>query len=141
VAHPDLDTLVNSLFPFAQGMLAKHGAFFPFGASLKSDGEVVLAAGDAGETHPESVAFVELLVDGFRKAASSHAIRAAGVCLDVRVVPPNTSKKMDAICARLEHAEGQCVDVYLPYEKNWLGRLKFGGIFSAPGEARIFRAG
>lgn len=34
MAHPDLDTLVNQLFWFAQEMLAKRGAFHPFGASI-----------------------------------------------------------------------------------------------------------
>jgi hypothetical protein len=86
------------------------------------------------------VALIDILVAAFRQQAAAGAIRAAGVCLDVRVTLPNTSEKSDAICAQLEHAEGQCVDVYLPYKKGWLGRFTFGEVFATAGESRIFQA-
>lgn len=60
---------------------------------------------------------VEILVAGFLQEAAVGAIRAAGVCLDVRVVPLTSSEKSDAICAQLEHVEGDCLEVYLPYKK------------------------
>jgi hypothetical protein len=138
VAHPDLETLLNPLLSSAQQMLAKQGTFLPFGASLRSDGEIAMAAGYVGDEHPEPVAIIELIVRGFQEEAAMGTIRAAGVCVDMRVVPPNGTEKTDAICVQLEHAEGDCVDVYLPYKKGWLGRFKFGQIFAGSREARIF---
>jgi len=41
MAHPDLDQLLNAVLPFAQQMLSKHGEFFPFGASMTIDGEII----------------------------------------------------------------------------------------------------
>lgn len=140
MAHPDLDSLWNSLFPFAQQMLAKRGAFYPFGASIKADGQMVMNAADTGSEHPEPTQMLELLIAGFRREAAAGSVRAAGMCLDVRVTPPNSSEKSDAICAQLEHAEGQCVDVFLPYKKGFLGRYKFGDVFATPRESRIFSA-
>jgi hypothetical protein len=140
VAHPDLDSLWNSLFPFAQKMLAKRGAFHPFGASIKADGQMAMNAADTGSEHPEPTELVDLLVAGFRQAAAAGSVRAAGVCLDVRVTLPNSSEKSDAICAQLEHAEGQCVDEFLPYKKGLLGRYTFGEVFATPRESRIFGA-
>lgn len=140
MAHPDLDSLWNSLFPFAQQMLAKRGAFYPFGASIKADGQMVMNAADTGSEHPEPTEMLELLIAGFRREAAAGSVRAAGMCLDVRVTPPNSSEKSDAICAQLEHAEGQCVDVFLPYKKGFLGRYKFGDVFATPRESRIFSA-
>jgi hypothetical protein len=39
MAHPDLDQLLNAGLKFAQEMLAKRGAFFPFGCSMNIEGE------------------------------------------------------------------------------------------------------
>jgi hypothetical protein len=58
--------------------------------------------------------------------------------VDVRVVPPGASAKSDAICAQLEHANGEAVDVYLPYKKHWLGRFTYGEIFASARDARVF---
>ena len=138
MAHPDLDALLSPLLTFAQQMLSKQGTFFPFGASMKSDGQIAMAAGHTGDERPDPVAVIELLVNGFQEQAATRVIRAAGVCIDMRVVPPGASEKTDAICAQLEHSEGQCVDVYLPYKKGWLGRFKFGEIFASPRDGRIF---
>jgi hypothetical protein len=138
MAHPDLDALLNPLLTFARQMLSKQGTFFPFGASMKSDGQIAMAAGQTGDERPDPVAVIELLVTGFQEQAATRVIRAAGVCIDMRVVPPGASEKTDAICAQLEHSEGQCVDVYLPYKKGWLGRFKFGEVFASPRDGRIF---
>ena len=42
MAHPELDALFNTLFPFAQTqtMLREHGEFYPFGALMTSSGEI-----------------------------------------------------------------------------------------------------
>jgi hypothetical protein len=138
MAHPDLDTLLNPLLSFAQQMLAKQGTFLPFGVSMRSDGEIAMAAGYIGDSRPEPVAIIDLLVQGFQQEAATGAIRAAGICIDMRIVPPGGTDKTDAICAQLEHAEGNCVDVYLPYKKRWLGRFKFGQIFAVSRDQRVF---
>ncbi|HEX7929494.1 MAG TPA: hypothetical protein VF470_01110, partial [Sphingomicrobium sp.] len=78
MAHPDLDSLWNSLFPFAQQMLAKRGAFYPFGASIKADGQMVMNAADTGSEHPEPTEMLELLIAGFRREAAAGSVRAAG---------------------------------------------------------------
>ncbi|MEZ4388048.1 MAG: hypothetical protein R3D98_10830 [Candidatus Krumholzibacteriia bacterium] len=137
MAHPDLDELLNALLPFAQEMLSKQGEFFPFGATMKSDGSIASAAGDAGGEHPPSQEVIDLLLSGFRDQASKGEIKAAGVCLHVRISPPG-SGTTDAVCARLEHSTGETVEVYLPYKKGMFGRLKFGKIFAGPGENQVF---
>ena len=98
MAHPDLDALLNPLLGFAQQMLAKQGTFFPFGASMKTDGQISMAAGHTGDDRPDPVAVIDLLVKGFQEQARARGIRAAGVCIDMRVVPPGAAEKTDAIC-------------------------------------------
>jgi hypothetical protein len=140
VAHPDLDELLNALLPFAKDQVAKRGSFLPFGATMTTGGEIRLAAADLGDAPADATAVIDLLVRGFQKDAAASAIRAAGTCVDVRVVPPGSSEKSDAICAQLEHATGHCADVFLPYKKGLLGRIKFGDLFAVAGSSRVFKA-
>jgi hypothetical protein len=141
VAHPDLDQLLNALLSFAKSQVSKHGSFLPFGATLTTDGEIRLAAAHFGDDElPDANALIDLLIGGFKKEVVAGAIRAAGTCVDVRVVPPGQSDKTDAICAQLEHVTGQCAEVFLPYKKGLLGRTKFGDLFAVAGNSRVFKA-
>ncbi len=119
-------------------MLKRHGEFIPFGATMTSDGQVQDVGGYTEDQHPESQDVIDLLTGSFRGAASAGKIRAAGICIDVRTIAPGQTEKTDAICARLEHQDGEAVEVFLPYRKGMLGRLKYGTIFATPGRPVIF---
>jgi len=138
MAHPDLDTVLNALLPFAQQMLVKHGEFHPFGASMTVSGEVSLAAGMPETEKSESTTVIETLTFGFRQQATDGLIRAMGICFDSRVVPPGASEKVDAICSRLEHMNGESAEVFLTYKKGWFGRVKYGSLFASKGDSQIF---
>jgi hypothetical protein len=138
LAHPDLDELLNALLPFAQEMLAKHGEFFPFGGSVATDGEIAHVGAHSGDERPPSQEVIDLLITGFAKQAKEGRIRAAAICLDVRTIPPGQSEKTDAICTRLEHVNGEAVDVFLPYRKGRLGKHKYGELFASKGEHYVF---
>jgi len=114
MAHPDLDELHNFLLPFAQEMLAKYGEFYPFGASSE---------------HPPSQHMIDLITQGFYEKAMNGVIRAAGICYDVRTLPPGEVKKSDAICISLEHRSGDAVDILVPYKKKWLRKVVYGELF------------
>ena len=137
MANPDLEELLNALLPFALQLLAEHGEFFPFAATMKPDGTITAVAGDTGDERPSSQEVLDVLVDGFRDQASRDEIKAAGVCLDVRVSHPDGSGTTDAVCARLEHLSGEAVEVYLPYKKT-PGGMEYGDIFAGPGKKMVF---
>ena len=141
MAHPDLDELMNALLPFAQEMLRKHGAFYPFAGSMSTAGEIAQVGGYTGDEQSPTKEVIDLLVGGLGEEARLGEIRAAAVCLDVRTIPPGKSEKTDAICVRLEHLNGESVDVFLPYRKGWLGKYTFGDLFATKGDRRIFGSG
>ena len=138
MSRPDLDALLNSLLPFAQQMIQKGGSFIPFGASLSATGEVAAVMGDVGKETPDSEEVIDFLTSTFRRQAAEARIKASGVCLDVRTIPPGQSEKTDAILARLEHQDGETIEVYLPYRKGLLGRVKYGELFATPGTPQVF---
>src|SRR5262245_56902618 len=141
MSRPDLDELLNALFPFAQQMLQKRGAFYPFGASMGIDGQVVSVAGYSGTEHPEAQEMIDFLTVSLRQEAASGQIKAAGICIDARTIPPGQTEKTDAILARLEHRDGEAIEVLLPYRKGLLGKVKYGEIFATAGTPRVFAGG
>lgn len=91
-----------------------------------------------GTEHPKSTDLIGLLEAGLRKNASENKIRASGICFDVRVTLPDQQHKTDAIQVSLEQLEGEAVNVFLPYEKKFWKRIRYGEMFASKGDVRIF---
>lgn len=140
MSRPDLDALLTALVNAAQELLAKHGEFIPFGATMTSAGEVELAASYLDREHPSSDDAAAVLEAGFRQRAAASELRAAALCRDVRVRPPGAAEKTDAIEVRLEHRDGEAVVVFLPYRKTLLRRLRYGELFAVEGTPTLFPA-
>ena len=51
------------------------------------------------------------------------------------------TEKIDAVLARLEHKDGEAIDVYLPYRKPIFGKVKYGDLFATPGVVQVFSSG
>jgi len=142
MAHPDLEAVLNAALPFAQQMLAKHGEFYPFGAKMTVAGEIIdVGAQLEGDDHPASQPLIDVMTQAFRADASAGKIRAVGICYDVRAIPPGQTEKTDAICVGLEHSAGDCVSVFVPYKKGWLGKIKYGQLFASQRDPQIFTSG
>lgn len=136
--QPDLDRLLDTIVPFAQKMLGEHGEFFPFGATLAHDGAVVgVMPHDSPD--PENLeGLIDVLVTGFKKRASDGEIRAAGLCIDVRVELEDQPEPVDAICVRLDHEDDAALDVYVPYATDESNALFYGEPFATEGELSVF---
>lgn len=124
--------------PFAQRMLSKHGEFYPFGAAIDRKGQVRLVAGTTGTDRPLANDIIDALVAGFRQDAAEGDVRAVGLCFDARTIPPGSDAKVDSIVLELEHVDGDCVLVALPYRKGLFGRMKYDDSFAASGTPRVF---
>jgi hypothetical protein len=138
MAHPDLNQLLNTLLPLAEQLLAKHGEFFPFGATMTSSGNINQNSAYTGEEHPKSQELIKLMTQAFQQQTGSGQLRAAGICMDIRVIPPGQTEKTDAICLGLEHVSGESVNVCVPYKKGWFGKIKYGTLFAGQRKAEFF---
>ena len=132
--------LVDAVLPFAQQMLSKHGEFYPHGAELNSAGKVALVGAHNGNEHPPSAELIDILHTGFAARAKAGQVRATALAYDVRVEPPGSSAKSDAVAIELEHRDGYNVTVYFPYAIQ-SGVVSFGTPFAAPGPHRVFGGG
>ena len=123
VSNPDLDGLLEFLLGFAQEMLPAQSSFSPFGATVTDDSRIQPLAAYEGE-HGSSQGHTDLLIEAIQAAAASGGIVAGGICTDVRVKPPDGIS--DAIQVHLEHRNGECVDVFLPYRRFTTGTFSYG---------------
>jgi hypothetical protein len=133
----EMDSLLDMLLPFAQQELEKHGEFFPFAASIDSSGALGLVAVDLGDEHPASTDVIDAIYEALARSAAGGEIRAAGICADVRITPPGSSDQTDAIRTSIEHAEGDPVEVFMPYAKKRMRGFEFGELFAQSGAPRI----
>ncbi len=138
MARSDLDALLGVVMPFAQQMLVERGDFYPFGATMKADGKIEQVAAHTGEEFPEPQQLIDLLLGGYHAQAVKGELRATALCLDSLTIPPGQSQKSDAICVRLEHVDGESVDVFLPYCQNGHGEVSWGELFAAKGPGGVF---
>jgi hypothetical protein len=131
-AQADLEGLLNAVLPFAEQQLARHGEFFPFGATISEDGQMALLGGDPGlGERPHSQAVLDLLYQGARDAATRY--RAAAFAADVR------AEGSDAVRVELEHREGSVLVVLVPYQQNMpQGTITFGQMRASAGQARVW---
>jgi len=118
-------------------MLEQHGEFYPYGAAMQPDGKIVSVEGYDGSDKPLSQDIIKLLKDGFRKAAKNGEYIATGIFFDVKVTPPGSTEKTDAIAVALDHKQGYSVVVFCPY-KILDTNVQFGDIFTEAGQNDIF---
>ena len=139
MANPkaDVEELMNSMLPFGQQMLEKHGEFIPYGAAMTSANEIVSVAGYDGDEKPLSQDIIELLKEGFRSAAEKGEYIATALFFDVRVTLPGSNEKSDAIAVALDHKENYSVIVLFPYQLV-NSEVLFGEIFAQEGANEIF---
>ena len=136
--HPDLDALLNELLPFARRMLAEFGEFLPFGGKITANGEHVSVGAKGSSEHPKSKELIDIMTDGFRREAAEGKIRAAGICFDVRVVPPGQVNKTDAIELSLEREGGEAAEVFVPYALLPDGEVCYGEMFAGARTPTMF---
>ena len=138
-ARQDYNSLIELLMPFAEQMLKKHGEFFPFCATVSTEGEVKACAAYNGDEQPPSEQVIALLTQGFQAEARDQKVRATGICYDGRIV--QDGKKVDSVIISLEHASGNASKTCVPYTKGMFGRLRFGELIASIEEPKIFVAG
>ena len=136
-AKADVEQIMNAMLPFAEQMLEKYGEFFPYGAAMTQAGEIVSIEGYNGHEQPPSQDIINLLKDSFRASAKAKKYKATGIFFDVRIAPPGSKEKTDAIAIALDHKDNYSVIVYFPYKLE-LGKVHFGQVFATAGANDIF---
>jgi hypothetical protein len=134
----EIEELLNYLLPFAERQLNEAGEFYPYAAMVSADGELRSVTAATGE-EPEVADLLVALHAELRSHAADGSIRASGIAADVTLTDPDSGETTDAVQIELDHADGDPVDVYVPYETATDG-VKFGDPVSAGGREPVFSA-
>lgn len=134
----DVEALLNELMPMAEQQLAKHREFFPFGAAMDVNGQMIQTEAWTGEDEPTASDLVDSLVSAFQEQAESEEIRASAILIDCLTVPPGETEQVDAVAARLDHLDGYSAVVFFPYEIGNDGTVSFAEPFAHEGDDEIF---
>ncbi|MGH8020201.1 MAG: hypothetical protein ACREIA_18370 [Opitutaceae bacterium] len=138
-AKQEVEKLMNDLVPFAKRMLSERGEFYPFGGYVKREGGIVhVGAEQVGTDQPKSADLFLLLKQSFQEKARNDECRATAILADVRIVPPGSSQKSDAIQVSLDHKDGYTAEVFYPYRRE-NGGIVYESIFAQKGDGDIFQ--
>jgi hypothetical protein len=134
----ECEELMSAVVPFAEQMLSQHREFYPFGAAMAPDGQIVSVGGHTGDEHLRKQDVLALLEKGYREEAKLGKYKATVLVIDMLVIPPGKDVKQDAIAARLDHRDGYSVVVLFPYTIGPSGNVAIEPPFAIKGEHNIF---
>jgi hypothetical protein len=133
----EIQVLLNFLLPHAERMLSEQGEFYPYAVTLDAQGELSAVPADIETDAPDVGDVLVALHNGLREQAAEGSIRASGIAADVTLTDPDSGETTDAVQVELDHAEGDPVDIYVPYESEG-DRVKFGELVAAQGREPVF---
>ena len=131
----DLDALFGFVVQSAEPLLAKHGEFYPFAATMDREGRCAGLTIEMGTEQPSSKEVQATLAAALLDRTKDGSCRAAAICVNARVT--KAERAFNALIAYLEHDSGLALEVGLPYRRDALGRVTFEEIRSAKGTPRF----
>jgi hypothetical protein len=133
----DFAALTQVILPFAKQAIIDDGGLHPIAAIITSDGHPSKLApfGEPGEATTEEI--LAGLLRALGNLVREGRARAAGWCVDMRVLLPNTGEKSDAVVLFREDAS-QATALVVPYRRNWLRQIKFAPAFEQANPAQLF---
>lgn len=138
-AKTDCEALLNSVLPFAEQVLRKHGEFYPYGGAMRTDGQIISVGGDSGSEQPKSIELIELLKSAFIAAAQKGEYKATALVTNSSLTISSTGEKTDAIVVSLDHRDDYSVIVMFPYTIT-NGKLVMQAPIAQKGAGDVFRA-
>lgn len=136
----ELEQLLNAGLPYAQDMLEEHGEFQPFGAVMDPDGEIQMVAGHSDDEVLRADAAIAILMEAFLEGAAENRYKAVALFSNVTIEmgDDGNSEEATAIQGNLEHSDGYCVDVFLPYVSAGDAPVEYRQLVASPREGQIF---
>ena len=139
MAAGDLDLLADRILSFARTAIIEDGFVIPVGACVDHRGEVVpLKRIQEHEGNEDAAALVEEILRAFRTLVQSNNARSVAWCADMRVVPPGTTAKTDAIVVFFESDDGSASVLVSPYRDAPGPTTVFATPYSQPRQPAIF---
>ena len=127
----DIQSIIDYSYEFAKHMLNNGKEYYPFGAQIENNGELVAVAQEDNETDfPDSLKVIKALESEFEKRFFNRQIKAYALTYDVKVQINDLGEKSDAICIDITHKNSNDIPRYFfTYSWNENEELIFGQSF------------
>jgi hypothetical protein len=136
-AKLEAELLLNEGMGLAQLLLARRGEFLPFASVLTEAGEIQHLSDVPGADGKRSGEIVELLEGMLRDALDREGYKAIAVVSDVRFEVEGESSPRPAVQVSLEHRDGYCVNVIVPYRGSG-DEIEFQPMLASARSGRVF---
>ena len=133
----DIEKLLDSTMPFVEGLLNKHGEFFPLASAIKTNDSIAQVGTYDGDDRPLSDKLIADLKQAFR--AKKDDYKTIAIFYDVRVLDPDTNVKTDAIAVFVEtKKDNSAFTFYYPYTLTKDKQLTFSNPWKNKTNKEIF---
>jgi hypothetical protein len=122
------------LFDTAHRALQQGGSFSPFGAGIRKTGEQIHANVDLPIERSAPPDHISGLITFFRVDDKENGLMAAGLVFDGRARSDNAQ----AMCFHIEAANGDAVEVIVPYARRSATEIAFDDPQISPVQPEIF---
>jgi hypothetical protein len=122
------------LFDAAHRALQQGGSFAPFGAGIRKTGEQIHANVDLPIERSAPPDHISGLITFFRVDDKENGLMAAGLVFDGRARSDNAQ----AMCFHIEAANGDAVEVIVPYARRSATEIAFDDPQISPVQPEIF---
>lgn len=129
--NKDIQSIIDYCYMFAEHMLIESKEYYPFGAIIDNNGELIPVGYKDNDTDmPESQKMIDELTTHFSNDLNENKIKAYGVTYDVRVQINDSGDKSDAILIDIVHRDFSDIPQYY-FTYSWTGNdeLIFGESF------------
>lgn len=136
MTQADLDRVLDASMAIAQRALASSSEFDPFAVIIDGSGRLLAVDLDTSALgkHPDAAAIEEATVAQLRGLADT--ARCTGLTVNTRL----SRERTDAIEVRLEHRDGGCLLVLLPYKRQRFGGvIDYGALATFAGVPEVWR--
>lgn len=133
-----LEDLLHQVLPVALERLTERGGFHPFGAGRTAEGDTWFVTSFDGTTRPPGADLMAMLEERVGRAARAGEYVAVALASDVKLRARDGTAR-EAVRVFLEHADGACIEVLMPYEQaEETGRVTPGELMPHPARAAIY---
>jgi hypothetical protein len=130
-AKKDIQSIIDYCHLFAKYMLNESKEYYPFGAIIDNNGELIPVGYKDNETDmPQSQKVINELKNRFKDDLNNNKIRAYGLTYYVRVQINESCDKSDAILIDIVHCDSPDIPIYY-FTYSWTEKngLIFGESF------------
>ena len=127
----DVQKIIDYLHDFAEVMLNEGKEFYPFGAAIDNEGELIPVGYEDDETDkPKSLNVIEVLTKHFQNDFQDNKIRAYGLTYDVQIKYKDQVITSDAVLIDIVLREAIDIPIYyFTYSFNDQNKVVFGESF------------